>query len=130
VGGGGDLRPPVVEVAGVGLGNSVTGTHWAQQAAFTSTPQVFAAPGAFAMAGIGPGDVHVLACYDPFTIHTIMQVEDMGFCAKGDGGPFAGSGALDVDGGALPYNTHGGLLSHASVLGIAPGAGLVRSLSG
>ena len=125
-----DLRPPVVEVAGVGLGNSVTGTHWAQQAAFTSTPQVFAAPGAFAMAGIGPGDVDVLACYDPFTIHTIMQVEDMGFCAKGDGGPFAGSGALDVDGGALPYNTHGGLLSHAYVLGIAHVVELVRQLRG
>src|SRR5438445_1890909 len=124
------LRPPVVEVAGVGLGNSVTGTHWAQQAAFTSTPQVFAAPGAFAMAAIGPADVDVLACYDPFTIHTIMQVEDMGFCAKGDGGPFAGSGALDVDGGALPYNTHGGLLSHAYVLGIAHVVELVRQLRG
>ena len=77
-----------VEVAGVGLGNSYTGTHWAQQPAFTSTPQVFAAPAAFAMAGLTPPDVDVYTCYDPFTIVTLMQIEDSGFCEKGDGGEF------------------------------------------
>lgn len=126
-----DLRQPVVEVGGVGLGNSHTGTHWAQQPAFTSTPQVFAAPGAFSMAGVGPSDVDVLACYDPFTIVSLLQIEDMGFCAKGDGGAFVSSpGALDFDGGVLPYNTHGGLLSHAYVLGIAHVVELVRQLRG
>jgi acetyl-CoA acetyltransferase len=125
-----DLRPPVVEVAGVGLGTSHTGTHWAQQPAFTSTPQVFSAPEAFAMAGVTPGDVDVLTCYDPFTIHTIMQIEDMGFCAKGEGGPFVAGGALAFDGGRLPYNTHGGLLSHAYVLGIAHVVEVVRQLRG
>ena len=125
-----DLRQPVVEVAGVGAGNAVTGTHWSQQRAFTSTPQVFAAPVAFGMAGLEPGDVDVLACYDPFTIVSLMQIEDMGFCAKGDGGPFVEGGALAFDGGRLPYNTHGGMLSHAYVLGIAHVVEVVRQLRG
>jgi acetyl-CoA acetyltransferase len=125
-----DLRQPVVEVAGVGWGASHTRTHWAQQGDFTATPQVFAAPAAFAMAGIDPGDVDVYACYDPFTIVTLMQIEDSGFCAKGDAGPFAAEGGLDFDGGRLPTNTHGGLLSHAYVLGIAHVVELVRQLRG
>jgi acetyl-CoA acetyltransferase len=124
------LRQPVVEVAGIGLGNSVTGTHWSQQGAFTSTPQVFAAPGAFAMAGVTPADVDVLTCYDPFTIVSLMQIEDMGFCAKGDGGAFVEGDALLFDGGVLPYNTHGGMLSHAYVLGIAHVGEIVRQLRG
>ena len=98
-----DMSRPVVEVAGVGLGNSVTGAHWAQQPAFTSTPQVFAAPVAFGMAGIAPGDVDVYTCYDPFTIHTIMQIEDSGFCEKGAGGAFASSGALGIRLGRAPH---------------------------
>jgi acetyl-CoA acetyltransferase len=125
-----DLARPVVEVAGVGVGVTPTGNHWAQQRELTSTAQVFAAPGAFAMAGIGHDDVDVLACYDPFTILSVIQIEDLGFCAKGDGGPFVGDGALDFDTGALPYNTHGGLLSHSYVLGIAHVVELVRQLRG
>src|SRR5207244_497177 len=102
---------------GVGVGESKTRTYWAQQGDFTATPQVFAAPGAFRMAGIVPADVDVLACYDPFTIVSLMQIEDMGFCKKGEGGPFVEGTALHFDGGRLPYNTHGGMLSHAYVLG-------------
>ena len=123
-----DLRQPVVAVLGVGVGNSRTGVYWSQQAAFTSTPQVFAAPGAFAMAGLGPGDVDVLACYDPFTIVSLMQIEDMGFCRKGEGGPFVAGERLHFDTGTLPYNTHGGMLSHAYVLGIAHVVEIVRQL--
>jgi acetyl-CoA acetyltransferase len=125
-----DLAKPVVEVAGVGLGHSDTGTHWAQQAAFTSTPQVFAAPVAFAMAGVRPSDVDVLTAYDPFTIVSVMQIEDMGFCEKGEGGPFVAGDTLHFDGGDLPYNTHGGMLSHAYVLGIAHVVEVVRQLRG
>ncbi len=125
-----DLGPPVVEVAGVGLGNSVTGTHWAEQPAFTSTPQVFAAPVAFQMAGLTPADVDVYTCYDPFTIHTVMQIEDSGFCEKGGGGEFVAGDALQFDVGRLPTNTHGGLLSHAYVLGIAHVVEVVRQLRG
>jgi acetyl-CoA acetyltransferase len=123
-----DLRQPPVVVAGVGEGRSGTGTYWAQQSAFTSTPQVFSAPAAFAMAGISPADVDVLGLYDPFSIVTLMQIEDMGFCKKGEGGAFVEGTALHFDGGRLPTNTHGGLLSHAYVLGIAHVVELVRQL--
>ena len=125
-----DRPKPAIEVAGVGLGNSVTGTHWAQQPEFASTPQVFAAPVAFGMAGIEPADVDVYTCYDPFTIHTVMQIEDSGFCAKGDGGAFVDGDTLHFDSGKLPTNTHGGLLSHAYVLGIAHVVEVVRQLRG
>jgi acetyl-CoA acetyltransferase len=125
-----DLARPVVEVGGVGLGSSVTGPHWAQQSMFTSTPQVFAAPVAFGMAAIEPADVDVYTCYDPFTIHTLMQIEDSGFCEKGGAGELASGGALAFDSGVLPTNTHGGLLSHAYVLGIAHVVEVVRQLRG
>ena len=79
-----DLRRPVVEVARIGSGHvQDTRTHWAQQGDFTATPQVYAAPAAFHMAGIDPDDVDVYACYDPFTIVTLMQIEDSGFCREG-----------------------------------------------
>ncbi len=125
-----DLRQPPVVVAGVGEGHSSSGAYWSQQADFTSTPQVFSAPAAFGMAGIGPADVDVLTLYDPFTPLALMQIEDMGFCKKGEGGPFCEDGRLDFDAGGLPYNTHGGMLSHAYVLGIAHVVELVRQLRG
>ncbi len=125
-----DLARPVVEVGGVGLGRSHTGTHWAQQGDFCSTPQVFAGPDAFAMAGLGPADVDVATAYDPFTIVSLMQIEDLGFCAKGEAGAFAEAGELAVAGGSLPYNPHGGMLSHAYVLGIAHVVEVVRQLRG
>ena len=125
-----DLRKPLVEVAGVGEGYSRSGTYWSQQRDFTATPQVFSAPAAFAMAGVTPSDVDVLTLYDPFTIVTLMQIEDIGFCPKGEGGKFVEGSALHFDGGRLPTNTHGGLLSHAYVLGIAHVVEIVRQLRG
>jgi acetyl-CoA acetyltransferase len=125
-----DLRKPPVVVEGVGMGISATGQYWSQQPAFTSTPQVFSAPAAFAMAGIAPSEVDVLTLYDPFTIVTLMQIEDMGFCEKGEGGAFVANGHLDFDGGGLPTNTHGGMLSHAYVLGSAHVVETVRQLRG
>jgi acetyl-CoA acetyltransferase len=125
-----DLRQPPAVVAGVGEGYSASGTHWAQQQAFTTTPQVFSAPGAFAMARLGPDDVDVLTVYDPFTVVSLMQIEDMGFCAKGEAGAFVEGTTLHHDGGRLPFNTHGGLLSHAYVLGIAHVVECVKQLRG
>jgi acetyl-CoA acetyltransferase len=126
-----DLPQSPAVVRGVGEGISGTGGHWSQQRAFTSTPQVFSAPKAFAMAGIAPADVDVLTLYDPFTVVALMQIEDMGFCAKGEGGAFVEGGRLWWDGeDGLPYNTHGGLLSHAYVLGIAHVVEIVKQLRG
>jgi len=125
-----DLKQPPAIVRGVGEGYSNTGTHWAQQRAFTSSPQVFSAPGAFAMAGITPTDVDVLTVYDPFTIVSLMQIEDMGFCEKGEAGRFVEGDTLFHDSGKLPFNTHGGLLSHAYVLGIAHVVECVKQLRG
>lgn len=125
-----DLRKPPVIVRGVGQGASASGMYWSQQGDFTATPQVFSASPAFEMAGLTPSDVDVLTVYDPFTIAALMQIEDMGFCEKGGVGEFAADGRLLFDTPGLAYNTHGGLLSHAYVLGISHVVELVRQLRG
>ena len=60
--------------------------------------------------GLRPSDIDVAGLYDGFSFLELCWLEDAGFCAKGEGGPFAASGALDL-GGSLPTNTHGGNLS-------------------
>jgi len=72
----------------------------------------------------------VLTVYDPFTVVSLMQIEDMGFCPKGEAGAFVEGDTLHHDGGRLPFNTHGGLLSHAYVLGIAHVVEVVKQLRG
>ena len=64
------------------------------------------------MAGLGPKDMSFAQLYDCFTPTVLVELEDLGFCAKGEGGAFVDSGALKP-GGSLPVNTHGGLLSHS-----------------
>jgi len=75
------------------------------------------APRLYAMAGVGPGDVDVAMLYDCFTYTVLVQLEDLGFCAKGEGGPFVASGAIRRD-GTIPVNTHGGFLSEAYIHGL------------
>jgi acetyl-CoA acetyltransferase len=72
---------------------------------------------AYRMAGIGPKDVDTVQAYDCFTHMVLLQLEDYGFCGKGEGGPFAASGVLGL-GGALPTNTSGGQLSEGHVEGM------------
>jgi acetyl-CoA acetyltransferase len=74
---------------------------------------------AFAMAGVGVGDVDVLQAYDCYTYTVLVTLEDYGFCKKGEGGPFAASGAL-APGGDLPTNTGGGQLSAYYMWGMTP----------
>jgi acetyl-CoA acetyltransferase len=71
------------------------------------------------MAGIGPGDVDVVQLYDAFTINTILFLEDLGFCRKGEGGSFVSDGKI-APGGGLPVNTNGGGLSfvHPGMYGL------------
>ncbi len=72
---------------------------------------------AYEMAGLGPEDVDVAQIYDCFTYMVLVQLEDYGFCQKGEGGQFVSTGALALD-GALPCNTSGGMLSEAHVEGM------------
>ncbi len=65
-------------------------------------------PAAFAEAGIAPADIDYASIYDSFTITVVMQLEDLGFCAKGAGGRFVADGNLIAGTGRLPFNTDGG----------------------
>lgn len=128
-----DLAHPAVIVQGIGEGTAHNGFYFAH-GDLTATPQVCAAPAAYAMAGITPADIDVLALYDPFTIAALMMVEDMGFCRKGEGGMFVEGDRLSHSRGrargGIPLNTHGGMLSHSYLLGINHIVELVRQLRG
>jgi acetyl-CoA acetyltransferase len=97
--------------------------HWhrqiTQMPSLTQSAAAESGPRAFAMAGLGHKDVDVLEIYDAFTINTILFLEDLGFCKKGEGGAFVGGGAI-APGGRLAVNTNGGGLScvHPGMYGI------------
>ncbi len=103
------------------LGAAAAQTHWniSQLGDFTRSAVATCGPAALAMAGVTVEDVDVVQLYDSFTITVLVILEDMGFCAKGDGGPFVAQGILRP-GGALPLNTDGGGLSscHPGMRGI------------
>jgi len=104
-----DFPHPPVYLLGVGEGHSHE--HISQARSLTTSAAVDSGRRAYAMAGIGPGDVDFAELYDCFTPVVIVELEDLGFCAKGEGGPFVAEGCI-APAGRLPVNTHGGLLSH------------------
>lgn len=71
----------------------------------------------WAQSGVKPSDIDVALIYDHFSAMVLMQLEDYGFCEKGEGGAFVESGAIRYKGGSLPLNTHGGQLSEAYIIG-------------
>ena len=85
----------------------------------TQTAAAESGPRAMVAAGVGPSDIDNAQLYDAFTINTILFLEDLGFCAKGEGGPFVASGAI-APGGSLLVNTNGGGLSccHPGMYGL------------
>jgi acetyl-CoA C-acetyltransferase len=74
----------------------------------THTGAVWSGPRAFDEAGLTPADVDYASIYDSFTITVLQTIEDLGFCAKGEGGRFVLDGALQAPHGELPFNTDGG----------------------
>ena len=105
-----DLRKDPVYILGAGTSH----THAmsiSQMPDLATTAAAISGPKAFSMAGITHSDVDVLMTYDSFTITTLLALEDLGFCKKGEGGAFVEDGKLGP-GGSLPTNTNGGGLSY------------------
>ncbi|MGR3450018.1 MAG: acetyl-CoA acetyltransferase [Paracoccus sp. (in: a-proteobacteria)] len=103
------------------LGSAAESSHRqiSQMKDFTVTAARESGARAFAAAGVSSSDIQAVELYDAFTINTILFLEDLGFCAKGEGGAFVGDGRI-APGGALPVNTNGGGLScvHPGMYGI------------
>ncbi len=116
------------------LGGAHSTTHHLNLSAMgdlTRTSAAVTGPLAFARAGLSPADVDVAQLYDSFTITVLLTVEDLGFCAKGEGGSFVEDGGLGI-GGRLPTNTDGGGLSacHPGMRGMFLIVEAVRQLRG
>jgi acetyl-CoA acetyltransferase len=124
-----DLARPPVYV----LGAASCGTHQMITAMpdLTVTGGAVSGPAAFEMAGVKHDDVDLLMGYDSFTITALLHLEDLGFCPKGEGGPFVEDGRLGP-GGSLPMNTNGGGLSytHPGMYGMFLLVEAVRQLRG
>lgn len=123
----GPKRPvPVLGAAVATWYNSI-----AQADDVTITAAAESGPRALAMAGLTPADIDMVQLYDAFTINTILFLEDLGFCSKGEGGRFVSDGRI-APGGALPVNTNGGGLSccHPGMYGMFPMVEAVRQLRG
>jgi acetyl-CoA acetyltransferase len=110
-----DLRQRPVRVRGIGSHNNLNG--WVNDENMIHTAAVQSGEKAYRMAGVEPADIDTAQLYDCFTYMVVAQLEDYGFCAKGEGGAFVASGALDL-GGQIPTNTSGGQLSEGHVEGM------------
>jgi acetyl-CoA acetyltransferase len=104
-----ELRRPPVYV--LGAATSHAHSMISQMHDLTATCGAESGRRAFAMAGVGPSDVDVAELYDSFTITVLLALEDLGFCPKGEGGPFVSDGRLGP-GGSFPAQTTGGGLSY------------------
>lgn len=100
------LKRPLVAVRGAG--EAVHGPAGGRDLDLTVSAAARSGPAAFAEAGVTPWDVKYVSAYDSFTITVLIQLEDLGFCAKGEGGAFVADGNLIAGVGRLPFNTDGG----------------------
>lgn len=115
----------------LGSGTALSHAAMSEWDDFTVSPAAASGRDAFARAGVRPSDIDVAELYDAFTYMTLVTLEDLGFCAKGEGGAFASGGRLTL-GGALPVNTDGGGLSacHPGMRGLFLLVEAVRQLRG
>jgi acetyl-CoA C-acetyltransferase len=104
-----DLKRPIVRV--IGAGEAVKG-QWGGKVDLSYSASAWSGAAAFAEAGVTPADIRYASIYDSFTITVLIQLEDLGFCAKGAGGPFVADGNLISGVGKLAVNTDGGGLSN------------------
>ena len=123
------LRKPPVYV--LGSGEAQDHVSISTMPDLTTTAALRSGAQAYAMAGLGAGDVDVAQLYDAFTITPVLFLEDLGFCSKGEGGAFV-SGGRTAPGGAFPMNTSGGGLSycHPGMFGLLLLVEAVRQLRG
>ena len=127
-----DLPKPPVRVLGCGFGSEpVSGDDvFTQAGGFGRIPGArLAADRALAQAGLTLSDVDFAEVYDCFTISCLLQIEDIGFCKRGEGAAFLREKGMGIS-GKLPVNTHGGLLSHSYLLGVEHVVEAVRQLRG
>jgi len=124
-----DMPRPPIRVLGVAEGHPDSPSAITQRDDMTTLGTAKAAPKAFQMAGVGPADIDVAEIYDCFTYIVMCQLEDLGFCKKGEGGSFVEGGRIGL-GGDLPINTHGGLLSQAHIVGLNHVVELTKQLRG
>jgi acetyl-CoA C-acetyltransferase len=99
------LKAPLVKVLGAGEASK---HQQGGEIDLTYSGAVVSGPAAFAEAGVKPSDIKYASIYDSFTITVLIQIEDLGFCAKGQGGRFVSDGNLIAGVGRLPFNTDGG----------------------
>ena len=111
-----DLRRPVVTLTGWAWGIGMNDFS-NSDADLTTTPARLVARQLFERTGLGPTDIDVAELYDAFSISVLLQLEDYGFCQRGEAGPFVASGATGL-GGSIPVNTHGGFLSEGYIHGL------------
>ena len=124
-----DLRQPLVPILSVAEASRHMNISTTPD--LTTTAAVESGARAFDLAGLRPSDVDVVEVYDAFTINTLLFLEDLGFCTKGEGGSFVADGGI-APGGRLPVNTNGGGLSytHPGMYGIFLIVEAVRQLRG
>lgn len=115
----------------LGTGEAVSHTTMSEWEDFTESPAARSGSAAFERAGVDPDDIDVCQIYDAFTPMVLLTIEALGFCKKGEGGPFVEGGTMRVD-GAMPTNTDGGGLSacHPGMRGIFLLVEAVRQLRG
>jgi acetyl-CoA acetyltransferase len=103
------LKKPPIYV--LGCGQAITHASISSMPDLTVTGALQSGRAAYQMARLAPGAIDVVELYDAFTINTILFLEDLGFCPKGEGGRFVSGGHI-APGGGLPVNTNGGGLSY------------------